>query len=204
MSVREIVVRSVAQAATFTLTSTTCQSFDEFLEAQGLRDALTKYIIPTGDVPRIRDQSQTSTASRARSSGITAEAFSAPRTVLQQPLVALAPARFAARPVHHSRVSRDRGDRKLGGVMRDLPANAIAFFSPNLFQPKANLISRRVLSGAHGGRTAARDRSSYGRRIHSKNAQVRFQESRCSGVSNRASVLGSTRRLNECPLRGST
>jgi len=56
MSVREIVVRSVAQAATFTLTSTTCQSFDEFLEAQGLRDALTKYIIPTGDVPRIRDQ----------------------------------------------------------------------------------------------------------------------------------------------------
>jgi len=48
--------RIVAQAATFTLTSTTCQSFDEFLEAQGLSDALTKYVIPAGDVARFRDQ----------------------------------------------------------------------------------------------------------------------------------------------------
>lgn len=48
--------RIVAQAATFTLTSCTSQSFDEFLESQGLRDALTKYVIPRGDLPRIRDQ----------------------------------------------------------------------------------------------------------------------------------------------------
>jgi hypothetical protein len=48
--------RIVAQAATFTLCSTTCQSFDEFLEAQGLRDALTKYVIPARDVARVRDQ----------------------------------------------------------------------------------------------------------------------------------------------------
>jgi hypothetical protein len=48
--------RIVAQAATFTLTSTTCQSFDEFLEAQGLRDALTKYLLPAEHVGRFRDQ----------------------------------------------------------------------------------------------------------------------------------------------------
>jgi hypothetical protein len=48
--------RIVAQAATFTLTSSTCQSFDEFLETQGLRDALTKYVIPASDVARVRDQ----------------------------------------------------------------------------------------------------------------------------------------------------
>ena len=48
--------RIVAQAATFTLCSTTGQSFDEFLESQGLRDALTKYVIPAPDVARVRDQ----------------------------------------------------------------------------------------------------------------------------------------------------
>jgi FRG domain-containing protein len=48
--------RIVAQAATFTLSSTTCQSFDEFLETQGLSDALTKYVIPVQDVARFRDQ----------------------------------------------------------------------------------------------------------------------------------------------------
>ena len=48
--------RIVAQAATFTLASTRCQSFDEFLEAQGLNEALTRYVIPSADVGRIRDQ----------------------------------------------------------------------------------------------------------------------------------------------------
>jgi hypothetical protein len=48
--------RIVAQAATFTMVSTTGQSFDEFLEAQGLRDTLTKYVIPADDVARFRDQ----------------------------------------------------------------------------------------------------------------------------------------------------
>jgi hypothetical protein len=42
--------RIAAQAATFTLCSTTCQSFDQFLEAQGLSDALAKYVIPRKDV----------------------------------------------------------------------------------------------------------------------------------------------------------
>jgi hypothetical protein len=48
--------RIVSQAATFTLSSTTCQSFDEFLESQELSDALTRYVIPAQDVPRFRDQ----------------------------------------------------------------------------------------------------------------------------------------------------
>lgn len=48
--------RIVTQAATFTLSSTTCQSFDEFLETQGLSDALTRYVIPAHDVARFRDQ----------------------------------------------------------------------------------------------------------------------------------------------------
>lgn len=48
--------RIVAQAATFTLTSSTSQSFDAFLESQALRDALTKYVFPAPDVARIRDQ----------------------------------------------------------------------------------------------------------------------------------------------------
>jgi len=48
--------RIVAQAATFTLTSSTGQSFDAFLESQGLRDALTKYVIPRAHLAQIRDQ----------------------------------------------------------------------------------------------------------------------------------------------------
>jgi hypothetical protein len=48
--------RIVMQAATFTLSSTTCQSFDAFLADQGIEDALTKFIIPQGDVARMRDQ----------------------------------------------------------------------------------------------------------------------------------------------------
>lgn len=48
--------RIVSQAATFTLCSTACQSFDEFLEKHGLHDALTKYLIPPKDVARVRDQ----------------------------------------------------------------------------------------------------------------------------------------------------
>jgi hypothetical protein len=48
--------RIVAQAATFTLISTTRQSFDEFLSEQGLSDTLTRYLIPAEDVARMRDQ----------------------------------------------------------------------------------------------------------------------------------------------------
>jgi hypothetical protein len=48
--------RIVAQAATFTLCSSTKVSFDAFLLEQGLREALTKYVIPAEDVARIRDQ----------------------------------------------------------------------------------------------------------------------------------------------------
>jgi hypothetical protein len=48
--------RIVAQAATFTLCSTTCQSFDQFLESHGLGDALAKYVIPHNDTARFRDQ----------------------------------------------------------------------------------------------------------------------------------------------------
>lgn len=48
--------RIVAQAATFTLTSSTCQSFEAFLETHDLGKALTRYVIPQRDVARIRDQ----------------------------------------------------------------------------------------------------------------------------------------------------
>jgi hypothetical protein len=48
--------RIVAQAATFTLCSTTRMTFDAFLEEQGLGSALTKYVIPKDEVGRIRDQ----------------------------------------------------------------------------------------------------------------------------------------------------
>src|SRR5687767_1038091 len=48
--------RIVAQAATFTLTSTTAKSFDGFLESLGLAESLTRYVIAASDVARIRDQ----------------------------------------------------------------------------------------------------------------------------------------------------
>lgn len=48
--------RIAAQAAVFTLTSSTTQGFDEFLAAHGLAGALTPYVIPAGEVARIRDQ----------------------------------------------------------------------------------------------------------------------------------------------------
>lgn len=48
--------RIATQAATFTLCSTTSQSFDAFLEANGLADALTKYVVPAAHVARFRDQ----------------------------------------------------------------------------------------------------------------------------------------------------
>jgi hypothetical protein len=48
--------RIAAQYATFTLTSTTDQSFDVFLAERGLANALTRYLIPAGEVARVRDQ----------------------------------------------------------------------------------------------------------------------------------------------------
>ena len=48
--------RIVAQSAVFTLCSDTSRPLDRFLEEQGLGEALTKLVIPAGDVPRVRDQ----------------------------------------------------------------------------------------------------------------------------------------------------
>jgi hypothetical protein len=48
--------RIVAQSATFTLCSDKYQSFDWFLEKNGLGSTLTKFIIPAGETARFRDQ----------------------------------------------------------------------------------------------------------------------------------------------------
>ena len=48
--------RIVAQSATFTLCSDKYQSFDRFLEENGLGSSLTKFIIPAGETARFRDQ----------------------------------------------------------------------------------------------------------------------------------------------------
>ena len=48
--------RIAAQAATFTLTSTTSMSFEKFLEGQKLESALTRYVIPAEKVAKLRDQ----------------------------------------------------------------------------------------------------------------------------------------------------
>jgi hypothetical protein len=48
--------RIVAQAAVFTLCSEKRKPFDRFLSEQGLAPALTKFIIPAADAPRVRDQ----------------------------------------------------------------------------------------------------------------------------------------------------
>jgi FRG domain len=48
--------RIVAQSAAFTLTTDNTRAFDAFLEAHGLGDALTRYVIPARMVPRVRDQ----------------------------------------------------------------------------------------------------------------------------------------------------
>jgi hypothetical protein len=49
-------VRITVQAATFTLCSDRTQAFDAFLAAHDLDDALTRFVIPAAEVPRIRDQ----------------------------------------------------------------------------------------------------------------------------------------------------
>jgi hypothetical protein len=48
--------RIVSQAALFTLTSSTTESFDRFLARHGLEAALTKFVIPVDCVAKIRDQ----------------------------------------------------------------------------------------------------------------------------------------------------
>jgi hypothetical protein len=48
--------RIVAQAATFTVCSTTSLSFDEFLEREGLGSTLNRYVIPRDNVGQVRDQ----------------------------------------------------------------------------------------------------------------------------------------------------
>ena len=48
--------RIVVQAAVFTICSTKTASFDAFLEAHELADALTKFVIPQDHVARLRDQ----------------------------------------------------------------------------------------------------------------------------------------------------
>jgi hypothetical protein len=48
--------RIATQAATFTLCSDNRRSFDAFLEDNGLRSALTCFVIPAREVSRLRDQ----------------------------------------------------------------------------------------------------------------------------------------------------
>jgi hypothetical protein len=48
--------RIVAQSAAFTLCADRSRPFDQFLAAHGLADVLTKFVIPSADVPRLRDQ----------------------------------------------------------------------------------------------------------------------------------------------------
>ncbi|HEX6670404.1 MAG TPA: FRG domain-containing protein, partial [Gemmatimonadales bacterium] len=48
--------RIATQAATFTLCSDNRRSFDSFLEENGLSAALTRFVIPAGEVSRLRDQ----------------------------------------------------------------------------------------------------------------------------------------------------
>jgi len=48
--------RVVAQAAAFTLCTSTTESFDQFLDKHHLNEALTKFIIPGETVARVRDQ----------------------------------------------------------------------------------------------------------------------------------------------------
>jgi hypothetical protein len=48
--------RITAQAAVFTLCTDTSQSFDAFLEEEGLASALTKFVIPESEARRFRDQ----------------------------------------------------------------------------------------------------------------------------------------------------
>jgi hypothetical protein len=48
--------RIVAQSATFTLCSDKRVPFDRFLESHGLGSTLTKFIIPSGEAARFRDQ----------------------------------------------------------------------------------------------------------------------------------------------------
>jgi hypothetical protein len=48
--------RIVTQAAVFTLCSDKTRSFDTFLDAHELGGSLTKYVIPSADVGRLRDQ----------------------------------------------------------------------------------------------------------------------------------------------------
>jgi hypothetical protein len=48
--------RITVQSATFTLCSHKRESFDSFLERHDLGSALTRFVIPAGDVSRVRDQ----------------------------------------------------------------------------------------------------------------------------------------------------
>jgi len=48
--------RIVAQSGAFTLCSTKTMSLDSFLAQHGLQHALTRFVIPIGDVARLRDQ----------------------------------------------------------------------------------------------------------------------------------------------------
>lgn len=48
--------RIAVQASTFTLTSRTGRSFEDYLTDEGLTSALTKYVIRLPDVARVRDQ----------------------------------------------------------------------------------------------------------------------------------------------------
>jgi hypothetical protein len=51
-----ISARIASQSATFTICSDKQKTFDRFLEEHDLRGALTKFVIPEREVPRVRDQ----------------------------------------------------------------------------------------------------------------------------------------------------
>lgn len=48
--------RIVVQSAAFTLCTDKVQSFDRFLEQEGLAETLTRFVVPAAEVPRVRDQ----------------------------------------------------------------------------------------------------------------------------------------------------
>lgn len=58
--------RIAAQSGVFTLTSDAGHAFDEFLDAHGIADALTCFVIEAGDVERVRDQLDLATIDERR------------------------------------------------------------------------------------------------------------------------------------------
>ena len=58
--------RIVAQAAAFTLCTSSCQTFEAFLAEHGLEDALERFVIPGECAQRLRDQLETAAVDERR------------------------------------------------------------------------------------------------------------------------------------------